>query len=359
MLQGRFLSSRGSIYSALSESTFSNEEIRRIWGAFAYGQWSITRLVNSWRGHVLSEKQWEGHEREGYQGIAGDITSFRRPKLRTWQGRLYQSIFSRAVKAVGFGLIAEIGSVGKQRFALIKKILRSKAEQGTEKELKMSILKWFTQHLSEKEIALLDAGFKLLEIQVSGLKNYIVRQASNCTARRNFLADYQGRGRRASYGELIRPLAREHKDHQLEASPADEVTKFELEGRTIEVQVWHDLVRSDQKPSQDNQTFSLMLFFDPRYKTPLVLASSLKLKPKSILLFYQDRWPIEQVPLAAKQMLGCHRMFVFARESIFRLPELALLTGNILTYLAATLPTIPAGFWDTNPKKHQAGFVGP
>lgn len=358
MLTGAFLASRGGIFAALQHSGFSTEEIRRSWGAFCYGQWSITRLITAWRAHVKSEGEWKAHSYEGYQGIAADITSFRRPNLRTWQGKLYQSIFSKAVKAVGFGLIAEIGSVGGQRLALIKKILRSKAEQGTEKQLKISLLNWLAEHQVKNEITLLDAGFKLFELHSSGLKNYIVRQASNCTARRNVLPSYQGKGRKASYGELIRPLARKHKDHQLAASPADEGTKFELEGRTIEVQLWHDLVRSDQKPSDAHQSFSLMAFFDPRYKTPLVLATALKLKPKSVFLFYQDRWPIEQVPLAAKQMLGCKRAFVFNSEAIFRLPELALLTGNILTYLAATLPTIPSGFWDKNPKKHQVAYVG-
>ena len=39
---------------------------------------------------------------------------------------------------------------------------------------------------------------------------------------------------------------------------------------------------------------------------------------------------MEQVPLAAKQMIGAHRAFVFGGESRSRLPELALLAGNIL-----------------------------
>jgi hypothetical protein len=54
--------------------------------------------------------------------------------------------------------------------------------------------------------------------------------------------------------------------------------------------------------------------------------------------------------LAAKQMLGGARQFVFAPESCQRLPELNLLAGSIVTYLAATLPAVPTGFWDRNPK---------
>jgi hypothetical protein len=54
----------------------------------------------------------------------------------------------------------------------------------------------------------------------------------------------------------------------------------------------------------------------------------------------------QQVPLAAKQMVGAHRAFVFGGESRYRLPELALLAGNILSYVAATSAAVATGFWD-------------
>jgi hypothetical protein len=46
---------------------------------------------------------------------------------------------------------------------------------------------------------------------------------------------------------------------------------------------------------------------------------------------YRDRCPVEQTPLAIKQMLGAQRQFVFAPDSQQRLPMLALLAGTILT----------------------------
>jgi hypothetical protein len=49
-------------------------------------------------------------------------------------------------------------------------------------------------------------------------------------------------------------------------------------------------------------------------------------------------------------MVGSQRQFVSAKESCYRLPELSLLAGSMLTYLAATLPPIPTGFWDRQPK---------
>jgi hypothetical protein len=71
---------------------------------------------------------------------------------------------------------------------------------------------------------------------------------------------------------------------------------------------------------------------------------------------YQDRWPVEQIPLSAKQMVGAHRQFVHADESIQRLPELALLAGSILSYLAATAPLAPTGFWDRQPRRTPGRF---
>src|SRR5438552_16645716 len=49
-------------------------------------------------------------------------------------------------------------------------------------------------------------------------------------------------------------------------------------------------------------------------------------------------------------MLGAARQFVFAPESRQRLPELALVAGAILMYVAATQPALPTGFWDRAPK---------
>jgi len=58
---------------------------------------------------------------------------------------------------------------------------------------------------------------------------------------------------------------------------------------------------------------------------------------------------MEQLPLAAKQMLGASRQFVHAPETCQRLPELALLAGAVLSYVAATASAIPTGFWDRQP----------
>ena len=68
---------------------------------------------------------------------------------------------------------------------------------------------------------------------------------------------------------------------------------------------------------------------DPRYEKPLLIATTLKLGPQTLHRLYSDRWPVEQLPLAGKQMVGAHRQFVFAAESCQRLPELVLLAGSM------------------------------
>src|SRR5262249_52022146 len=83
---------------------------------------------------------------------------------------------------------------------------------------------------------------------------------------------------------------------------------------------------------------------------PLALATTLLVSPQALRDLYLDRWPVEQLPLAAKQMLGAARSFVSAPETCQRLPELALLAGSLLTYLAATLPAAPTGSWDRRPR---------
>jgi hypothetical protein len=93
-------------------------------------------------------------------------------------------------------------------------------------------------------------------------------------------------------------------------------------------------------------TFHLVAIHDPRYREPLLLVSNLTVSPEALWRLYRDRWAIEQLPLAAKSMLGAERSFVFGTESRYRLPEMALLAGNLLSYVAATSAPVTTGFWD-------------
>ena len=153
----------------------------------------------------------------------------------------------------------------------------------------------------------------------------------------------------------MRPLARQRKGRLIQATPADRTENW-TDGPadradkqvTVRAEFWDDLVLADAPVG--TPTFRCIVIHDPRYWEPLLLISPLALSGRDALGLYLDRWPVEQVPLAAKQVLGAVRQFVFGTESRQRLPELSLLAGAVLSYVAATEPAVPAGFWDRAPK---------
>lgn len=354
ILNGSFLRSRGAIFPSLQFSNFSPEESRRSWAAMRYGVWRIEELLQSWRAYVKGQGVWQAHEYEGVRPIAADMTAFWRLRLKGWPGKYFNGIANRLLRGVGFGLVVEIGEVAGHRLPLLRQVIRAHGQEMSQDLLKETTLTWLGRHLGEDEVVLFDAGAHISDMQAAGIAQYVIRLAKNCTARRNYLPPYR-RGRPSEYGQLIRPLKRKRKGKTIAATKPDDKTSFVYQGRTIRVHRWYSLVLPTHKVADNHETFNVMLFFDPLYAEPLVLGTNLSLLPKTIFQLYLDRWPVEQVPLVAKQTLGLLRQFVFAPASCQRLPELAMLAGNILTYLATTLPPMPTGFWDRCPKKHRDG----
>ena len=259
---------------------------------------------------------------------------------------------------IGFGLIADVGQVGEQRLPLIRAIVRGHNAAEKETTLKERTVAKAARLLNKDEVLLHDGGLSIAQLQAAGSARFVVRLGTNCTARRPYLPDYKGRGRRPTKGILVRPLSRKWKDRTLPATRPDVKSNFDFEERTIIACGWHKLMRSDLKVADRHELFSIWVFDDPLFKTPLVLGTNLSASPAVVFRLYLDRWPVEQVPLAAKQMLGCQRQFVFAHTSCWRLGELAFLVGNILTWLAVLLPPQPSGYWDRHPKKHQGACAG-
>lgn len=206
--------------------------------------------------------------------------------------------------------------------------------------------------LAVDEVAVLDAGFSLKELLAVGMQRFVLRLARNATARRNEQPAYQGHGRPPEKGESVRPLARTYQGKTIAATPPDRTESWTTDhkGRqlTLTAEFWDDLVLSEAQPGADS--FNIIAIHDPRYRKPLLLATSLNLDGATLKALYTDRWPVEQLPLRAKQMIGAARQFVHAQESVQRLPELSLLAGAILTYVAAKLPPLPTGFWDRAPR---------
>jgi hypothetical protein len=194
----------------------------------------------------------------------------------------------------------------------------------------------------------LDAGFGVRQLQASGAIRYVVREAKNVTARRAQPPAYRGCGRPATRGAVVRPLPRTYRERRIPATVPDQVTTWQEGEAVIRAEEWAELVRPDAPPGAS--TFRLVAIHDPRWTEPLVLASPLAVSARVLRDLYLDRWPVEQLPLAAKQMVGAARQFVSAPETAQRLPEIALLAGAILSYAAATQPALPTGFWDRRPQ---------
>jgi hypothetical protein len=356
LITGSFLRSRGAIFPALQSCGFTRSASQRSWQAMAQGTWTLSRLVRNWRAYVMGEGLWQANSYEGFRPMAVDMTAFWRPRLKGWPGKFFHGLANRALKGVGFGLLVQVGQVDGHRIPLLKAIIPASFHTDSQATFKQTVLWHAQQHLADDEVAVHDAGASIADMQAIAMPRYVVRLAKNCTARRNRLSNHQ-RGRPAEYGQIVRPLARQHLAKTIPASAPDEETEFTYQGRTIQVQGWHGLVRKDQKVCPTHKTFSIWVYFDPLFRDPLVVGANISALPCTLFRIYLDRWPVEQVPLVAKQTLGLHRHFVWALLSCLRLPALALLVANVLTYLATTLPPLPTGFWDRQPKKRQVASV--
>ncbi|MEZ4707510.1 MAG: hypothetical protein R3A44_09905 [Caldilineaceae bacterium] len=108
------------------------------------------------------------------------------------------------------------------------------------------------------------------------------------------------------------------------------------------------LVTVNTKVDEDNPTFTLMLFFDPLYKKPMIPATDLPWTPRPFIISIATAG-LSSIPRRQTDdwLASSIRL---CRGLCFRLPELALLAGNVLTHCAALLPPVPSGFWDRAPK---------
>ncbi len=358
LLSGSLLTNRGAIFPSLQTIGLSEKAIRRSWSAFHSGMWQIGELMVVWTKYMEEQQQWRPRRYEGYYAMAIDTTPFWRPKLKNLHSKYYNSVAEKALPAVILGLVARIGEVNDKQIALPAAILRVHPKDPSEKGLKADLLKRVSTILKPLEIMLADAGFKVKACHDAGIERYMLRLPKNFTARRNYLAYAASKkGVKPKKGPYVRPLARKYKGHEIASTSPDNTFTWQLEnGETVTVHVWYDLVRPDVLPSETADLFDVFAIHDPRYDNPLLVATNVKLNPKTVHALYTDRWPIEQLPLAGKQMVGAHRQFVFADKTRHRLPELVILAGSILTGMAALHAEIPTGFWDRNPKPTPGRF---
>lgn len=352
LVTGSLLPHRGALFPALQSTGIGEAAVRRSWSAFRGGVWQISELMVAWNNYMCEQQQWQPRRYEGYYALVIDTTPTWRPKLKGLLSKYYNSVAEKALPAVILGLMTRIGEVDGKRIALPRSILRVTLKDPSEKGLKNALLKNAAHTAESLEILLADAGFKLKDMHENNVPLYLMRIAKNFSARHNYLAYAPGKkGIKPIYGPRVRPLARTYKEKEIAATAPDASFTWQLKtGEMVTAYVWFDLVRPDVTPSPEADLFDVYAIHDPRYEKPLLLGTNVKLKAETAHALYTDRWPVEQLPLASKHMVGAHRQFVFAQEMRHRLPELALLAGSILTGLATLYPTMPTGFWDRNPQ---------
>jgi len=249
-------------------------------------------------------------------------------------------------------MIARVGSVGTQRFGLPLGLVRADLDDPSPSAHRRVLLKQAVKAQEPTDVLVMDREFTIGQVQAAGARVWVTRLLKNVTARRADPPPYSGRGRPAKYGDLVRPLARRRQGQEIPATPPDQVIRWTEPGsdgdRTLRAEQWTGLVVPDAAPG--SPTFTIVAISDPGYIEPLLVATPLALSPQTLRALYRDRWPVEQLPLAAKQMLGAARQFVHEQETCQRFPELALLAGAVLTYAAATSPAVPTGSWDRQPR---------
>ena len=348
LVSGQLLASRGAVIPGLSATGLSEPAVRRAWAALGQGDWSSSRLLARWQRHVEQAGVWQVHEHAGYQPVAVDVTGFWRPRLQGCATSHYHGPAGKALPAIPVGIVARVGSVGTQRLGIPLALVRADTTDPSTAAHERALVRAAVHAMADTDALVLDAGFEIRQLQEAGATRYVVRAAKNVTGRRARLDDYPGRGRPRERGDLIRPLARSYRGRGLAASTPDHVATWQEGDTVVRAAWWDDLVLPDVP--LDSPTFRLVVIYDPRWTEPLVLATTLPISPRTLRDLYLDRWPVEQLPLAAKQMLGAARAFVSAPETCQRLPELALLAGSILTYLAASQPAVPTGSWDRRPR---------
>ena len=360
LVSGQLLATRGALIPALANIGLSDAEVMQAWSAFANGRWETHRLVTTWAGLVRQEGQWERSEYGGYHVKAIDLTGFFRPCLQNCDTQHYDSTAGKALKAIPIGIVGEVGRIQAQRFTLPCALVRANPDDASERVLEEDLVRIAVAHMSTAEALTADRGFKPVTLLKAGCTRVVLRRPKNFTARRRTAPPYGGRGRKPSRPAIVRPLPRTHRGNIIDATPPDRVETWSdpKTADTVIAHVWFEVVLPDQPKLWDSRTcqlvksvaWTIVVIFHPAFPQPMLLIMTVALSAQQAHAFYLDRWGIEHPPLVAKQLLGAQRQFVFADEARQRLPELSLLAGSILSYVAAGEVAIPTGFWDRNPK---------
>jgi len=194
-------------------------------------------ILALWREQIQRHPDWKPHRYEGYLPVPVDVTAFWRPALKHCPSKHYHPGANSGTTAVIIGISGEVGELNGKRIALPRAFERVHPKNPSEAHLWEEMLKKVKKGLQEDEIAVIDAGMKISDLQEAGLERYELRLAVNFTARRNFLPKHE-LGRKPKYGAVVRPLARKYKDKTLAATVPDETYTWIENQRELRAEVW-------------------------------------------------------------------------------------------------------------------------
>ena len=373
MFSGYFIESGGAVTPAVE--AFLRQEIkdekereartRRAAKAVTYGRYNLKELMDKLQEIIQAEGNWKPIMAQGYGIVPVDFTIYRRTAVKKLKTKAYVSDANRAVPAVPIGMIASVGEVNGQRVALLKDVVLADLSVNEGAEHKKQLYKQVATVLGKDEIAVFDAGFKLVEATEVDIERCLIRLAKNCTfgktaGRIPERTSEKGRIPSQYKAEIVRPLARQHGGKTLPATAADKIcTMTDESEREIEVHIWYKLyflerqlsavTNKRKKHELRHMPLKVMAIYDPDYDEPLLVGTPLlSLEPDAAYKIYVTRWPVEGLPQAGKYILsgGTGTHYVHHPTAMQRIPTLSLIFGSLLKYVAATLPPFRTGFWD-------------
>lgn len=362
VMSGRLLGSRGAIIPALSASGLDRQATMRAWRGAAEGVWQANELLKRLNEQVASDGHWEPLKIGGRAVKAYDTLGIFRPRLQRGAGKHYDSQAGKALPAITFGIVGAVGTVKEQAVTLPLKIVRGEGRAAnSDDRLMEALIQAAVSEVSAEDVVTADRKFSPVQLLENGCKALVIRRPKNMTLRRSEVAVYQGRGRKPTQGEVVRPFARKYKNKVLAATQPDETQTWQElyhgEEVTVKAHLWRGVIPMPQKDWTDEQrqlvqhtAWVAVVAHHPAFKEPLVILMTVDFTAQQARQVVRGRWGIEQPPLVAKQVLGGHRQFVHDPQMCFRLPELIFVAGAALTYLAATCDPIPTGWWDKHPK---------
>src|SRR4029450_3015242 len=151
LLSGRLLLSRGAVIPGLAALGLAAAAVRRAWAALAYGQWHAAQLLEAWEQFVQEEEGFHAHQYGGYRPVACALVGFFRPRLQDCPTKHYASAAGKALPAIPLGSAARVGTVGTQRLAGPRLVVRGEATDTREADLQFRLLQRANEQLEADE----------------------------------------------------------------------------------------------------------------------------------------------------------------------------------------------------------------